>query len=99
MISLSVYVAVAIHVRTARDSEVVMRRDQLCCRYEATYDDWASSDSQVVKKTPAMQETGHADSIPDSGRSPGGGNCNPLRYSCLENSMDSGAWQAKGPKG
>ena len=46
-----------------------------------------------------MQETGRAGSIPDSGRSPGGGNCNPLRYSCLENSMGSGAWQAKGPKG
>ena len=33
-------------------------------------------------------------SIPGSGRSPGGGNGNPLRYSCLENSMDRGAWQA-----
>ena len=27
-----------------------------------------------------------------SGRSPGGGHDNPLRYSCLENSMDRGAW-------
>ena len=25
---------------------------------------------------------------------PGGGNCNPLQYSCLENPMDRGAWQA-----
>ena len=33
-------------------------------------------------------------SIPRSGRSPGGGNGNPLQYSCLENSMDGGAWQA-----
>ena len=33
-------------------------------------------------------------SIPGSGRSPGGGNGNPLQYSCLENSMDRGAWQA-----
>ena len=32
------------------------------------------------------------DSIPGSGRSPGGGNGNPLQYSCLENSMDGGAW-------
>ena len=32
--------------------------------------------------------------IPGSGRSPGGGNGNPLQYSCLENSMDRGAWQA-----
>ena len=35
-----------------------------------------------------------AGSIPGSGRSPGGGHGNPLQYSCLENSMDRGAWQA-----
>ena len=33
-------------------------------------------------------------SIPGSGRSPGEGNGNPLQYSCLENPMDRGAWQA-----
>ena len=32
--------------------------------------------------------------IPEFGRSPGEGNGNPLQYSCLENSMDRGAWQA-----
>ena len=32
--------------------------------------------------------------IPRSGRSSGGGNGNPFQYSCLENSMDRGAWQA-----
>ena len=32
--------------------------------------------------------------IPGSGRSPGGGHGNPLLYSCLENPMDRGAWQA-----
>ena len=32
--------------------------------------------------------------IPGSGRSPGEGYSNPLQYSCLENSMDRGAWQA-----
>ena len=37
---------------------------------------------------------GDLDSIPESGRSPGEGNGNPLQYSCLENSMDRGAWQA-----
>ena len=31
-------------------------------------------------------------SIPESGRSPGEGNGNPLQYSCLENPMDGGAW-------
>ena len=33
-------------------------------------------------------------SIPGPGRSPEGENGNPLRYSCLENPMDRGAWQA-----
>ena len=32
--------------------------------------------------------------IPELGRSPGGGNGNPLQYSCLENSIDRGAWRA-----
>ena len=34
------------------------------------------------------------DLIPVSGRSPGGGNGNPLQYSCLENPIDRGAWRA-----
>ena len=33
-------------------------------------------------------------SIPGLGRSPGEGNGNPLQYSCLENPMDRGAWEA-----
>jgi len=45
----------------------------------------------VVKNLPA--NAGHMGSIPGSGRSPGGGNGNPLQYSCLENSMDRGARQ------
>ena len=32
--------------------------------------------------------------IPGSGRYPGGGNGNPLQYSCLENPMDRGIWWA-----
>ena len=32
--------------------------------------------------------------IPGSGKSPGEGNGNPLQYSCLENPLDRGAWQA-----
>ena len=31
---------------------------------------------------------------PELGRSPEGGNDNPFQYSCLENSMDRGAWWA-----
>ena len=33
--------------------------------------------------------------IPGSGRSPGEGSGNPLQYSCLENPVDRGAWQAR----
>ena len=32
--------------------------------------------------------------IPGSGKSPGGGNSNPLQYFCLENPIDRRAWQA-----
>ena len=39
-------------------------------------------------------KAGDPDSIPGSGRSPGEGNGKPLQYSCLENPMDRGAWQA-----
>ena len=37
---------------------------------------------------------GDPGSIPALGRSPGEGNSNPFQYSCLENPMDRGAWQA-----
>ena len=49
----------------------------------------------VVKNLPAnagdLRDVG---SIPGKGRSSGGGNGNPLQYSCLENPMDRGAWWA-----
>ena len=46
----------------------------------------------VVKNPPA--NAGDAGSISGSGRSPGGGHCNPLQDSCLEDPMDRGAWRA-----
>ena len=43
----------------------------------------------VVKNPPANAgDTGDVGLIPGRGRSPGGGNDNPLQYSCLENPMD-----------
>ena len=49
----------------------------------------------MVRNPPAKaRDTGDAGSVPGSGRSPGGGNGNPLQYSCLENPMDRGVWQA-----
>ena len=46
----------------------------------------------MVKNLPA--NAGDAGSIPQSGRSPGEGNGNPLQYSSLGNPIDRGAWQA-----
>ena len=49
----------------------------------------------VVQNVPANAgNTRDTGSIPGLGRSPGGGNGNPLLYSCLENPMDKGAWRA-----
>ena len=44
--------------------------------------------------TESAGNAGDLDLIPESGRSPGEGNGNPLQYSCLDNSMDKGAQQA-----
>ena len=51
----------------------------------------------MVKYPPAdAVDAGDIGSIPGSGRSPGGGNGNPLQYYCQENPMDRGAWWATG---
>ena len=64
------------------------RRTQLCCIFLLTVFPGGS----VIKNPPAR--SGEAGSIPESGRSPGGGNGNPLQYSCLENAMDRRDWPA-----
>ena len=46
----------------------------------------------MIKNSPV--KAGDVGSIPASRRSPGGGNGNPLQYSCLENPMDREAWWA-----
>ena len=49
----------------------------------------------MVKNPPANAgDSGDAGLIPGSGRSPGGGNGNPLQYSCLGNPMGREAWWA-----
>ena len=71
---------------------------------------WVSSSHQVAIKWKLFVTTlsfpcgsdgkesacnvGDSGSIPGLGRSPGEGNGNPLQYSCLENSVDRGAWRA-----
>ena len=49
---------------------------------------WYRATREVVKPVNARDSS----SVPGSGRSPGEGLGNPLQYSCLENSMDRGAW-------
>ena len=55
--------------------------------------EWGSQVAPVVKSLAAsagdVRETGL---IPGWGRSPGGGNGNPLQYSCLGNLSDRGTW-------
>ena len=49
----------------------------------------------MVKNPPAKaRDIGDAGSISGSGRSPGGGNGNPLQNLCLEDPMDRGTWRA-----
>ena len=55
-------------------------------------DNFGFPGGSVVKNCPAI--TGDVGSVSGSGRSLGVGNGNPLQYSCLENPMDRGAWQA-----
>ena len=53
---------------------------------------WGFPGGSEVKNLPAdARDTG---SIPGLGISPGEGHGNPLQYSCLENPVDRGAWQA-----
>ena len=49
----------------------------------------------LVKNLPVnTEDIKDMGSIPESGGSPGGEHGNPLQYSCLENPMDRGVWQA-----
>ena len=55
----------------------------------------ASQMALLVENLPAnVGDVRDVGSIPGLGRSPGGGHGNPLLNSCLENSMERGAWQA-----
>ena len=52
-------------------------------------------DGSLIKNLPTNAgDAGDSSLIPGLGRSPGGGNGNPLQYSCLENPIERGAWQA-----
>ena len=56
---------------------------------------WASQEVPVVKNLHTNSgDIRDSGLIPGSGKSPGGGQGNPLQYSCLENPMDREAWKA-----
>ena len=63
----------------------------ITAEYRVVLPRWVS----VVKNPPAdAGDMADAGLTPGLGKTSGGGNCNPLQYSCLENSMDRGAWKA-----
>ena len=53
----------------------------------------------VRNPPPSAGDRREMGSIPGSGRFPLGGHGNPLQYSCMENSMDRGAWGGYSPLG
>ena len=60
---------------------------------------WGFPDCSSSKESAHnVGDRGDASSIPESGRSPGGGNCNLLQYSCWENPMDRGPWRVAVPE-
>ena len=73
-------------VRQSSKTELVKQPN-----YDILYFSLASLVAQIVNNLPAMQET-WVQSL--DWEDPREGNGNPLQYSCLENPMDRGAWQA-----
>ena len=82
---MGAYRIVEIGIRQIDGTDVNFPCVILYCRY-------ALPGGPVVKNPPA--NAGDMDSISGLGRSPGGGNGNPLQYSCLGNLTDSGTWRA-----
>ena len=61
--------------------------------FDGGLSDWWNMTSLMAQMVKASAyNAGDLGSIPGSGRSPKEGNGSPLRYSCLENPMDKGAW-------
>ena len=63
-----------------------------CTRYPCSY--FMGFPGGLVVKNLSANAVDTRDSVPIAGLSLGGGNGNPLQYSCLENPMDTGAWRA-----
>ena len=87
LVSLSSHLQIKIvwFFKTSGPAEIELRLQLGCVFYFP-----GSSDGKV-----SVCNAGDPGSIPGSGRSPGGGNGNPLQYSCLERPMERGAWWAR----
>ena len=75
-----------------RPGKLLMFHNILSCPRNKELSNWGFPGGMVVKNLPANAED--AGSIPGSGKSTGEGDGNPLQYSCLGNSMDTGPWRA-----
>ena len=71
---------------------LVLQRKMWAQRRLGLNSNWGLTGGSVVKNPPP--NAGDSGLIPGLGRSPGEGNGNPLQYSCLENRMGRGVWQA-----
>ena len=68
---------------------------KICAFYYMYTIPWTSQVALVIKILPVNAgDVRDPGSIPGLRRSPGGGHGNPLQYSCLENPIDRGTWQA-----
>ena len=79
--------------RLAEDVMVRYHHQLIGHEWQQTYLGF-SDDSAGEESACNVGDTGDVSSTPGSGRSPGGGNGNPLQYSCLKNPMNRGASQA-----
>ena len=77
------------------DPRLATRSPLLLQKEPDTHLSGASHLALMIKNLPSNAgDTRDKGSIPESGRSPGGGRGNPLQCSCLENPMDRAAWWA-----
>ena len=75
--------------RGQSEGTILGQQTRLWDSYHGKSPDLSFSDGKA-----SVCNAGDPGSIPGLGRSPGEGNGSPLQYSCLENPMDCGAWQA-----
>ena len=85
------YVSMSLWVKAYIYTYIHMHIDRQIDRQRYRYIEGFPGGS-VVKNLPT--NSGDECSVPILGRSSGEGNGNPLQYSCLDNSMDKGGWQA-----